>query len=88
MQIGEWPHFSILGSGLTLLPHERQGFVFDLLASKALQRCFLLQGVPFQVEKMFTQTLHVLHVNTTVGHRDLSQIAFCQVRLSIVGVYV
>ena len=27
MQIGKWPHFRILGSGLTLLAQERQGFL-------------------------------------------------------------
>ena len=41
MQIGEWPHFSILGSGLTLLPAEGQGFVFDLL-QKPKSGVFLL----------------------------------------------
>ena len=47
MQIGEWPHFSILGSGLTLLPHERQGFVFDLL-QKPKNGVFLSRGYLFR----------------------------------------
>ena len=46
----------------------------------------ILVEIPCQVEKVFTQILHVLHVKTTVGHRDLSQMASCQVWLSIAGV--
>ena len=45
-------------------------------ASKARERRFsALGGRPFSGRKMFTQTLHVLHVNTTVGHRDLRRLA-------------
>ena len=47
MQIGEWPHFSILGSDLTLLPLERQGFVFDLL-QKPKNGVFLSRGYLFR----------------------------------------
>ena len=46
---------------------------------------FIIVGIPFQVEKVCTQILHVLHVRTTVGP---SQMASCQVWLNIVGVYI
>ena len=58
-------------------------WIFSLIFREKL----ISVGITFQVEKVFTQILHVLHVKTTVGHRDLSQMASCQVWLSIVGVY-
>ena len=57
-------------------------WIFSLIFREKL----ISVGITFQVEKVFTQILHVLHVKTTVGHRDLSQMASCQVWLSIVGV--
>ena len=46
----------------------------------------ILVEIPCQVEKVFTQILYVLHVKTTVGHRELCQMASCQVWLRIVEV--
>ena len=57
-------------------------WIFSLIFGEKL----ISVGITFQVEKVFTQILHVLHVKTTVGHRDLSQMASCQVWLRIAGV--
>ena len=48
LQIGKWPNLRILVLGLTLLPHKRHGFVFDLL-QKPKKGVFLLwrQDSPF-----------------------------------------